>query len=148
MKQINILINSFRSAKKNPISEADIKTNLAWIYLETGRLDETEDYFRQAYSLEPENPIKINNLAYFLVDRDRNIDEGMELIDNALRNDPYSYYMLDTKGWALFKQGKYQEAFDILQKSWDLKREKAVYDHEAFLHLEAATKAAANQENY
>ena len=28
---------------------------------------------------------------------------------------------LDTKGWGLFKQGKYQEALGVLQKSWDLR---------------------------
>jgi hypothetical protein len=35
----------------------------------------------------------------------------------------------------------------MLQKSWDLRREKAVYDHQAYLHLEAAKKAVANQKN-
>jgi hypothetical protein len=35
----------------------------------------------------------------------------------------------------------------MLQKSWDLRRQNAVYDHPAFLHLEAAKKAAAGQKN-
>jgi hypothetical protein len=35
----------------------------------------------------------------------------------------------------------------MLQKSWDLRREKAVYDHQAYLHLEAAKKAVANLKN-
>jgi hypothetical protein len=35
----------------------------------------------------------------------------------------------------------------MLQKSWDLRREKAVYDHQAYLHLEAAKKAVAGQKN-
>jgi hypothetical protein len=58
-----------------------------------------------------------------------------------LSSDDYNY--LHTKGWGLFKQGKYQEALDILQKSWDLRRQYAIYDHEAYLHLEAAKKAVA-----
>ena len=36
----------------------------------------------------------------------------------------------------------------MLQKSWDLRRKHAVYDHEAFLHLEAAKKAVAGPEEY
>ena len=48
-------------------------------------------------------------------------------------------------GYEFYIQGKYREALDILQKSWDIRREKAVYDHEAFLHLEAAKKAVAGQ---
>jgi hypothetical protein len=45
----------------------------------------------------------------------------------------------------LYKQGKYKEAKDILQKSWDLRREKAIYNHEVYLHLEAAKKAVDDQ---
>ena len=89
----------------------------------------------------------MNNLAYFLIDKDRNIDEGLELVDKALKLSPDNYNYLHTKGWGLYKQGKYKEALDILQKSWDLRREKAIYDHEAFLHLEAAKKAVASQKN-
>jgi len=43
-------------------------------------------------------------------------------------------------------QGKYLEALELLQKSWDLRLERAVYDHQAFLHLEAAKKAVAEQD--
>jgi hypothetical protein len=60
---------------------------------------------------------------------------------------PDNYHYLDTKGWGLYKQGKYNEALEILQKSWDLRMKNAIYDHEAFLHLEAAKKAVASQKN-
>ena len=103
--------------------------------------------YRKALSVEPENPVKMNNLAYFLIDKDRNIKEGLELADKALGINPDNYVVLDSKGWGLYKQGKYQEALEILQKSWDIRREKAIYNHEAFLHLEAAKKAVANQKN-
>jgi hypothetical protein len=33
----------------------------------------------------------------------------------------------------------------MLQQSWDQRMKEAVYDHEAFLHLEAAKKAVAIQ---
>jgi len=36
---------------------------------------------------------------------------------------------------------------EILQKSWNLRNEKAIYDHEAFLHLEEAKKAVVSQKN-
>ena len=52
---------------------------------------------------------------------------------------------MHTKGYGLYKQGKYNEALELLQESWDLRRERAVYDHNAFLHLEAAKKAVAEQ---
>ena len=110
-------------------------------------MNRAEDYCRQALSLESENLALLNNLAWFLINNDRNINEGMELVNKALQIDPDNYIYLDTKGWGLFKLRKYQEALDIFQKSWDLRRKKSVYNHEAFLHLEAAKKAVASQKN-
>ena len=89
----------------------------------------------------------MNNLAYFLIDNERYINEGMVLVDKALEQNPENYNYLQTKGWGLYKQGKYQSALDILQKSWDLRRQKAIYEYEAYLHLEAAKKAFANHKN-
>ncbi len=132
---------------KNSVPEAGIMTDLANIYLEAGILDNAEDFYRQALSVEPESDGRINNLAYFLIDKDRNINKGIELIESGLELDPDNYLLLHTKGWALFKKGKYQEALNMLQKSWDLRRQNAVYDHEAFLHLEAAKKAVAGMKN-
>jgi hypothetical protein len=57
---------------------------------------------------------------------------------------PDDHYSLDTKGWGLFKKGKYKEALEFIEKSWEL---RPVYDHEVWLHLEAAKKAAAGQKN-
>jgi len=47
----------------------------------------------------------------------------------------------------LYKQGKYNEALEVVQKSWDLRMKNAIYDHEAYLHLEEAKKAVAGQKN-
>jgi uncharacterized protein HemY len=80
-----------------------------------------------------------------LINKDRNISEGLELVDKVLKLDPNDYDYLHTEGWGLYKHGEYQEALEILQKSWDLRREKAIYNHEAYLHIEAAKKAVAGQ---
>jgi hypothetical protein len=71
----------------------------------------------------------------------------MGLAIKPLELGPDNYEFLHTKGWGLYKQGKYTEALDILRKSWDLRRQNAVYEHEPFLHLEAAKKAVAEQKN-
>jgi tetratricopeptide (TPR) repeat protein len=129
--------------RDNSVSEAVLTSNLAGIYSEAGILDKAEEYYQSALSLEPEKSDRLNNLAYFLIDKDINIDKGLELIDKALHISPDNYSYLHTKGWGLYKLGKYQEALDLLQKSWDLRREFAVYNHDAFLHLEAVKKAVA-----
>jgi Tfp pilus assembly protein PilF len=133
--------------KERSVPETSIMSRIAGIYSDANIPDKAEDFYRQALSLQPENPLRLNNLAYFLIDKDRNIAEGLELVDKALGLSSDNYEYLDTKGWGLYKLGKYKEALEILQKSWDIRREKAIYDHEAFLHLEAAKKAVAGQKN-
>jgi tetratricopeptide (TPR) repeat protein len=140
----NRFINQYISIRKEKsVSEASIINGVAEIYSNAGFLEKAEEYYRQALSLEPENPVRMNTLAYFLIDKDRNIGEGLELVNRALELNPEDYEYLHTKGWGLFKQGKSREASDLLQKSWELRREKAVYDHEALLHLEAAKKVVS-----
>jgi tetratricopeptide (TPR) repeat protein len=80
-----------------------------------------------------------------LIDKDLNLNEGLELVDKALLLSPNNYDYLDTKGLGLYKQGKYKEALEILQESWDLRMRNAIYNHTAYLHLEAARKAVASQ---
>jgi len=128
-------------------SEADMASDLGELCFEANLLDKSEEYYRQALSLEPDNPDRMNNLAYLLIDKDRNVNEGQQLIDKALKLSPDNYNCLHTLGWGYFKEGKYQEALELLQKSWNIRREKAIYNYEAFLHLEAAKKAVANQTN-
>jgi tetratricopeptide (TPR) repeat protein len=142
----NQYIEKYISIRKdNSVSEASINTSLAIIYSEAEILDKAEEYYRKALSLEPEKPLRMNDVAYFLIDKDRNLKEGMELVNKALELNPEDYNYMHTKGWGLYKQGKYKEALEILQNSWDLRRQKAIYNHEAFLHLKAAKKAVASQ---
>jgi TolB-like protein/Tfp pilus assembly protein PilF len=142
----NRYIKQYRSVRKeNSSSEAAVTSSLAAIYSEAGIPNIAEEYYRQALSLEPDSPVRLNRLAFFLIDKDRNINQGLVLVDKALALSPDKYSYLDCKGWGLFKLGKYQEALDILQKSWDLRRQNAVYDHEAYIHLEKAKKAVARQ---
>lgn len=77
----------------------------------------------------------MNSLAYFLIDNNRNIKEGMELAEKALKTKPDDYNLLHTQGWGLYKKGAYKEALEILQKSWDLRMQNGTYNHTAFLHL-------------
>jgi tetratricopeptide (TPR) repeat protein len=140
--EANEYINKYIFVRKaGLVSEADITTGLASIYSESGMPDKAERYFQEAFLLEPENPEIINNLAYFLIDSNRNISKGLELINKCLRLDPENFKYLHTRGWGLFKLGKFIESKDILHKSWDLRMQNSVYDHTPWLQLEEVNKA-------
>ena len=141
-------IEKYKSVRKdNGTSEADIATALASAYSEAHISDIALEYYRMALQLEPDNPARMNSLAYFIIDDNRNINEGMELTEKALKTNPDDYRFLHTKGWGLYKQGAFKEASEILQKSWDLRMQNAIYNHTAFLHLGEAKKAVTEQKN-
>jgi tetratricopeptide (TPR) repeat protein len=133
--------------KEISTSEADIITGLAEIYSEAGIHEKAEKCYREALSLEPENPTRKYNLAKFLVEKDRSIDEGLALTEKllGLNQDKFAEFSYsDTKGWGLYKQGKLKEAVILLERNWN---SKPKYNYEAFLHLEAVKKAVASQKN-
>ncbi len=103
-------------------SEAHVAGGLGHLYYDAGMPEKAELYYRKAYSLEPGNPDRMNDLANFFINNNRNLSEIPELMDKAIvlaksKTDYYDY--LNTKGWGLYKQGKYKEALEILQKCWD-----------------------------
>lgn len=126
--------------KKEGWSDARIAGYLGWVYEMAGNPEKIEESLRKALSLEPESPARMNALGYFLIDKDRNIDEGLDLADKALAVMPDNYACLHTKGWGLYKKGNYNEALRLLERSWDLKPK---YFHKLYLHIEEARKAAA-----
>ena len=132
------------SRKESSVPEAVIFEYVALIYSDAGVPDKAEEFLRKALLIEPENSEILNNLAWLLIDKDRNISEGLMLIDKALEISPDVDYILDTKGWGLYKQGKYKESLALFEKAWNL---APVYDHDIYLHLEAAKKAVARQKN-
>jgi len=127
--------------RNNSEKEGSIMNNIAGIYSEAGILNKAEECYRKALSLEPDKPERLNNLSWFLIDKDINVSEGMELIDKALQLSPDNFLYVDTKGWGFFKQGKPEEAIELLERAWT---SRPIYDHEIYLHLEAAKKAVAN----
>ena len=129
--------------RDNSWSEAALARNLGWAYTGAAMPDKAEESFRRALNLEPENAFWMYYLAWHLIDKDRNIDEGLELIDKALKLSPdYAWLFLDCKGWGLYKKGKYTEALEVLEKCRNI---SLTYQHDVFLHIEAVKKALAVQ---
>ena len=128
-----------------PVSKATIANEMAKIYFEEGNSGKAEEYYSKSLSLEPDNPDALCGIAYLLIDKDRNIDNGLELVEKALKVNPDNFKYLHCKGWGLYKQGKYQAALEFLQESWDLRMLNSFYVHTAYLHLQEAKKAVEGQ---
>lgn len=76
-----------------------------------------ETTLRELLKETPGNPIALNNLGYFLLERNERIDEAFTLIQQAVKIDPTNPSYLDSLGWAYFKQGKFPDAEKYLKEA-------------------------------
>jgi len=127
--------------KNNSTPETSIVSMLAGIYSEANILDKAEEYYKKALDWEPESITRINNYSLFLIDKNRNIEEGLALIDKGLEMNPDDYWSLYIKGLGLYKQGKHKESYEVINKSWEL---KPAYNHEIYNLLEKLKKVKSD----
>ncbi|HEV8591962.1 MAG TPA: tetratricopeptide repeat protein [Pyrinomonadaceae bacterium] len=86
------------------------KLTLATAQQMAGQYDAAEVTLREILKVTPGNPIAMNNLGYFLLERDQRLTEALEFIQKAVDIDSTNPSYLDSLGWAYFKLGKYDEA--------------------------------------
>ncbi|MEN8155703.1 MAG: tetratricopeptide repeat protein [Bacteroidota bacterium] len=136
-------IRQFRAAGiAKDWNEARILSGIGYIYLEAGLIDQAEKYYRQGVDLDPDNPNRLNGLAWCLIDNDININEGVEIAKRAIEISPESSMVLDTYGWGLYKQGKPVEALKMLNKAWELRN---LYTFERVRRIKEVEKALSAQ---
>ena len=84
---------------------------------------EIEDYqasdkaFKKALKIDSGNAYVLNNYAYFLAVRGENLSKAFEMSRKVVKKHPGNATYLDTHGWVLFKQGKYEKALEVLEKA-------------------------------
>jgi tetratricopeptide (TPR) repeat protein len=108
--------------KANSATEANINSELGDYNIAIGLKDKAEEYYLKAIALEPENIRRLVALGDFYINNNWKVDKVPGLMDNLMKlakNKVDYYNYLNTKGWALYKQGKTNEALEILQKCWD-----------------------------
>ncbi|MCR9268414.1 MAG: tetratricopeptide repeat protein [Hyphomonadaceae bacterium] len=89
-----------------------------------------EDDLRTAMNLNPNDPTIMNYLGYSWVDRGINLNEGLDLIEQALRLAPNNGAITDSLGWAHYKMGNYERAIFYLERATTLEPDASeILDH-------------------
>lgn len=82
-----------------------------------------ETDLKRALALAPDQPLILNYLGYSWIDQGRNLKEGMKLIEKAVQLKPDDGYIVDSLGWAHYKQGNYKDAVKFLERAVEIKPE-------------------------
>ncbi len=109
--------------------QPDILYETALAAEKLGYVDVLERHLRRLMVLKPDSAQAYNALGYSFADRNLRLEEAAQLIDKALsleRDDPF---ILDSKGWLLFRQGKLTAALEALQMAYARKPDAEIAAH-------------------
>jgi Flp pilus assembly protein TadD len=123
-----------------PATRTDLSSvgliSLASAQERAGDMAGAEQSLRQVLKSEPNNGTVLNNLGYFLVERNERLDEAVQLIQRAVQQEPTNPSFLDSLGWAYFKLGKLDEAERYLTDAAQRSRSSsAIQEHLGELYL-------------
>ncbi len=93
------------------------------------RLETLERDLRRIIEREPDNAQALNALGYTLADRTNRYQEAYDLIKRAMEISPGDYYILDSMGWVLYRQGKLDQAVKYLRRAMAIRQDPEIAAH-------------------
>lgn len=93
------------------------------------RVADAERHLRRVIELKPESAQGYNALGFTLADRNVRLDEARQLIDKALSISPDDPFILDSKGWILFRQGDSAAALETLKRAFSMRPDPEIAAH-------------------
>ena len=98
------------------------------MYESQSNWDQAKTMYQQALTIQPDNPLASNNLAYVMLQQGGNVDVALAMARTARRGMPNSSNAADTLGWAYFQKGVYQSAIEEFQESLRLNEKRGAAD--------------------
>lgn len=77
---------------------------------QAGDVKDAEESLRRILAKEPDNATALNNLGYFLTERNERLAEALLMVQRAVKAEPDNASFLDSLGWVYFKLGQLKEA--------------------------------------
>lgn len=109
--------------------QADLLYETALLAEKLGNLELMETRLRKLIELRPESAQAYNALGYSLADRNLRLAEARELIEKALKISPDDFFILDSMGWVLFRQGDLVGALGYLEKAYARRSDPEIAAH-------------------
>jgi tetratricopeptide (TPR) repeat protein len=97
--------------------DADMLYEVSWLYHETGQVGTSEDVLKQVLQVDPNNAAANNDLGFAWADEGKNLPEADKMIRIAVAAEPDNEAFLDSLGWVLYKQARYDEAVQYFKQA-------------------------------
>jgi tetratricopeptide (TPR) repeat protein len=83
------------------------------------RFDLLESHLRKLIQVRPDHAHAYNALGYSLAERNMRLNEARTLIERALEISPDDYFIMDSLGWVLYREGDLKGAAEQLRRAYD-----------------------------
>ncbi len=101
----------------NKAFQLQLQTQLGDAYHHVEEYEKSNAAYDAALAIDANNTHVLNNYSYYLAIRNENLDKAHKLAKRLLSLSPSNPHYLDTYGWVLYAQEKYQEALPYLEKA-------------------------------
>ncbi len=91
-------------------------------------------HFEKAIALGNDDSIYLNYYGYTLIDKEVDVKKGIDVIENALIQQPDNIYYLDSLAWGYYKQRKCDKAYKLMKRVVD---EEGLEEAEIIEHWDA-----------
>ncbi len=108
-------IDAYRSAVSMDPEYTDAWSSLAYVYVQSDRLDDTVDAYLHILAIEPDNTPALKGLGY-VYSRQGKDQEALEVIEHALEINPNDQYSWLQKGLTLSALGRTNESIQAYMK--------------------------------
>jgi tetratricopeptide (TPR) repeat protein len=100
-------------------------------YERNGDMAQAETYFRKCLELSPKYAEAMNYMGYMWAEKGMRLEEAHALIAKAVELEPDNAAYLDSLGWVLFKQRRYDDALKYMKLAVKHTEEAdpTLYDH-------------------
>jgi tetratricopeptide (TPR) repeat protein len=99
-------------------NSAELLYDYAMVAEKLDKVDVMESSLRKVINLRPNYAHAYNALGYSFADRGIRLDEARMLIEKALTITPDDYYIIDSLGWVLYRQGDLPGALRELERAY------------------------------
>jgi Flp pilus assembly protein TadD len=82
------------------------------------RYDVLESNLRKLIQVRPDHAHAYNALGYSFAERNTRLPEAKKLIEKALEIAPEDYFIIDSLGWVLYREGDLKGAAEQLQRAY------------------------------
>jgi len=106
-----------QALKKDP-EQPDLLYDMALTAEKLERYEQMESNLRKLIEVQPEHAHAYNALGYSFAERNTRLAEARKLIEKALELSPEDYFIIDSLGWVLYREGNLKGAAEQLRRAY------------------------------